>query len=175
MKNTEKAGEIIKQEFESAQPEDEVEEEIQFASKLMPIKEFPLKEGQSMIPYKLQNTLIHQKLVPCINVRPHVYQGGLLMPLPDFRQHFYPQSSLSNKKVHQILQKKLKIVLYKGNHGHQEVLRGSGKYGYDPVPLMLVKDLLGHWDQINFMLSTYVISESDQSQIDLSIGKYVIV
>ena len=175
LKNTEKAGEIIKQEFESAQPEVEVEEEIQFASKLMPIKEFPLKEGQSMIPYKLQNTLIHQKLVPCINVRPNVYQGGLLMPLPDFRRHFYPQSSLSNKKVHQILQKKLKIVLYKGNHGHQEVLRGSGKYGYDPVPLMLVKDLLAHWDQINFMLSTYVISESDQSQIDLSIGKYVIV
>ena len=174
LKNTEKAGEIIKQEFESAQPEDEVEEEIQFASKLMPIKEFPLKEGQNMIPYKLQNTLIHQKLVPCINVRPHVYQGGLLMPLPDFRQHFYPQSSLSNRKVHQILQKKLKIVLYKGNHGHQEVLRGSGKYGYDPVPLMLVKDLLAHWDQINFMLSTYVISESDQSQIDLSIGMCII-
>ena len=111
------------------------------------------------ILYRVQNVLIHQKFVQCINVRPDVFDD-LLTTLPDFIQHFFPH--LSNCEAHQMLQEKLKIVLYKGNRGHQEVLRASGKYCFDPVPLMLVKDLLHHWDQINCMFFLLLNQEINQ-------------
>ena len=46
------------------------------------------------------------------------------------------------------------VVLYKGNTGHQEVLRTEGKCGvYDPVPLVLVKDIMTYMPQIKYMFS----------------------
>ena len=44
------------------------------------------------------------------------------------------------------------VVLYKGNTGHQEVLRTEGKCGvYDPVPLVLVKDIMTYMPQMKYM------------------------
>ena len=63
-------------------------------------------------PYKLQKALIDQKIVPCINVRPYVFHD-LMMTLPDFVKHFYPD--LTIEKARQMLQDILKVVLYKGN------------------------------------------------------------
>ena len=46
----------------------------------------------------------------------------------------------------------LQVVLYKGNTGHQEVLRTEGKCGvYDPVPLVLVKDIMTYMPQMKYM------------------------
>lgn len=56
--------------------------------------------------------LIDQKIVPCINVRPYVFHD-LMMTLPDFVKHFYPDLTL--EKARQMLQDILKVVLYKGN------------------------------------------------------------
>merc|ERR1719411_1296347 len=55
------------------------------------------------------------------------------MTLPDFVRHFFPDLPL--EKSREMLQEILKVVLYKGNSGHQDVLRAEGKCGvYDPVP-----------------------------------------
>ena len=64
-----------------------------------------------MIFFFLQ-ALIDQKIVPCINVRPYVFHD-LMMTLPDFVKHFYPDLTL--EKARQMLQDILKVVLYKGN------------------------------------------------------------
>jgi len=53
-----------------------------------------------------------QKIVPCINVRPYVFHD-LMMTLPDFVKHFYPE--LTIEKARQLLQDILKVVIYKGN------------------------------------------------------------
>ena len=50
--------------------------------------------------------------VPCINVRPYVFHD-LMMTLPDFVRHFYPE--LSIEKARHMLQDILKVVVYKGN------------------------------------------------------------
>merc|ERR1712062_221140 len=94
------------------------------------IKEFPMEQSHQP-PYKLQKALIDQKIVPCINVRPYVF-NDLMMTLPDI----------------------LKVVLYKGNSGHQEVLRGEGKcQRFDPVPLVLVKDIMNYMPQMKYMFA----------------------
>ena len=82
-----------------------------FNGKLTQIKEFPMEQSHQP-PYKLQKALIDQKIVPCINVRPYVFHD-LMMTLPDFVKHFYPD--LSIEKARQMLQDILKVVLYKGN------------------------------------------------------------
>ena len=83
----------------------------QFNGKLTQIKEFPMEQSHQP-PYKLQKALIDQKIVPCINVRPYVFHD-LMMTLPDFVKHFYPD--LTIEKARQMLQDILKVVLYKGN------------------------------------------------------------
>ena len=83
----------------------------QFNGKLTQIKEFPMEQSHQP-PYKLQKALIDQKIVPCINVRPYVF-NDLMMTLPDFVKHFYPD--LTIEKARQMLQDILKVVLYKGN------------------------------------------------------------
>merc|ERR1719323_2384363 len=88
----------------------------QFNGKLTQIKEFPMEQSHQP-PYGLQGALIDQKIVPCINVRPYVFHD-LMMTLPDFVKHFYPE--LTIEKARQMLQDILKVVLYKGNSGHRE-------------------------------------------------------
>ena len=82
----------------------------QFNGKLTQIKEFPMEQSHQP-PYKLQKALIDQKIVPCINVRPYVFHD-LMMTLPDFVKHFYPE--LTIEKARQMLQDILKVVMYKG-------------------------------------------------------------
>merc|ERR1712127_770244 len=121
-----------------------------FPGKLTQIKEFPIEKSNQQ-PYKLQKALIDQKIVPCINVRPYVFHD-LMMSLPDFVKHFFPDLPL--EKSREMLQEILKVVLYKGNSGHQEVLRSEGKCGvYDPAPLVLVKDIMTYMPQMKYMFS----------------------
>jgi len=122
-----------------------------FPGKLTQIKEFPM-EHSSQPPYKLQKALIDQKIVPCINVRPFVFHD-LMMTLPDFVKNFFPDLPL--EKARDMLQDILKVVLYKGNTGHQEILRQEGKCQlYDPVPLVLVKDIMTYMPQIKYMFTS---------------------
>merc|ERR1712051_401855 len=112
-------------------------------------------------PYKLQKALIDQKIVPCINVRPYVFHD-LMMTLPDFVKHFYPD--LTIEKARQMLQDILKVVLYKGNSGHQEILRAEGKCNkFDPVPLVLVKDIMNYMPQMKYMFANVASSASDSA------------
>jgi len=127
-----------------------------FPGKLTQIKEFPIEKSNQQ-PYKLQKALIDQKIVPCINVRPYVFHD-LMMSLPDFVKHFFPDLPL--EKSREMLQEILKVVLYKGNTGHQEVLRTEGKCGvYDPVPLVLVKDIMTYMPQMKYMFSNMMSTE----------------
>merc|ERR1712142_38178 len=127
-----------------------------FPGKLTQIKEFPMEQSHQP-PYKLQKALIDQKIVPCINVRPYVFHD-LMMSLPDSVKHFFPDLPL--EKSREMLQEILKVVLYKGNSGHQEVLRTEGKCGvYDPVPLVLVKDIMTYMPQMKYMFSNMMSSD----------------
>jgi len=127
-----------------------------FPGKLTQIKEFPIEKSNQQ-PYKLQKALIDQKIVPCINVRPYVFHD-LMMSLPDFVKHFFPDLPL--EKSREMLQEILKVVLYKGNSGHQEVLRTEGKCGvYDPVPLVLVKDIMTYMPQMKYMFTNMMSSD----------------
>ena len=83
-----------------------------FPGKMTQVKEFQFERTGTQAPYKLQKALIDQKIVPCINVRPYVFHD-LMMTLPDFVTHFYPE--LSIEKARNMLQDILKVVLYKGN------------------------------------------------------------
>merc|ERR1719191_182819 len=128
-----------------------------FPTKLTQIKEFPIERSHQP-PYKLQKALIDQKIVPCINVRPYVFHD-LMMTLPDFVKHFYPD--LTIEKARQMLQDILKVVLYKGNSGHQEILRAEGKCTqYDPVPLVLVKDIMNYMPQMKYMFNNIAATAS---------------
>jgi len=119
-----------------------------FPGKLTQIKEFPIEKSTQQ-PYRLQKVLIDEKVVLCINVRPNAL-NDFMMSLPDFVQNFFPDLPL--EKSREMLQEILKVVLYKGNSGHQEVLRTEGKCGvYDPVPLVLVKDIMTYMPQMKYM------------------------
>jgi len=132
----------------------------QFNGKLTQIKEFPMEQSHQP-PYKLQKALIDQKIVPCINVRPYVFHD-LMMTLPDFVKHFYPDLTL--EKARQMLQDILKVVLYKGNSGHQEILRAEGKCNkFDPVPLVLVKDIMNYMPQMKYMFANVASSATDSA------------
>jgi len=131
-----------------------------FPGKLTQIKEFPVEKSNQQ-PYKLQKALIDQKIVPCINVRPYVFHD-LMMTLPDFVKHFFPDLPL--EKSREMLQEILKVVLYKGNTGHQEILRSEGKCQvYDPVPLVLVKDIMTYMPQMKYMFSN-MMAEQPQAK-----------
>jgi len=135
-----------------------VNNEKAFNGKLTQIKEFPMEQSHQP-PYKLQKALIDQKIVPCINVRPYVFHD-LMMTLPDFVKHFYPD--LTIEKARQMLQDILKVVLYKGNSGHQEILRAEGKCTrFDPVPLVLVKDIMNYMPQMKYMFANVASTNSD--------------
>jgi len=132
-----------------------------FPGKLTQIKMFPV-EKSNQPAYKLQKALIDQKIVPCINVRPFVFHD-LMMTLPDFVQYFFPDLPLD--KSREMLQEILNVVLYKGNAGHQEVLKQEGKcYLYDPVPLVLVKDIMTYMPQIKYMFSNTTSEPTTKKQ-----------
>merc|ERR1711962_1905272 len=132
-----------------------------FPGKLTQTKEFPM-ERSNQPPYKLQKALIDQKIVPCINVRPYVFHD-LMMTLPDFVKNFFPDLPL--EKCRDMLQEILKVVLYKGNSGPQEILRQGGKCQvYDPVPLVLVKDIMTYMPQIKYMFASMVNEPSAKRQ-----------
>lgn len=83
-----------------------------------------------------------------------------MMTLPDFVKHFYPD--LTIEKARQMLQDILKVVLYKGNSGHQEILRAEGKCTrFDPVPLVLVKDIMNYMPQMKYMFANVASTNSD--------------
>ena len=102
-----------------------------FPGKLTQIKEFPI-ERSNQLPYKLQKALIDQKIVPCINVRyclkekqgywckwwifcrPYVFHD-LMMSLPDFVKHFFPDLPL--EKSREMLQEILKVKIILQNYG----------------------------------------------------------
>ena len=107
--------------------------------KLTQIKEFQFTYIQGYPPYRFQNVLIEEKMVPCINVKPYENQD-LLMTLPDFLK--YCHSNVAMKKAKKVLLDILKIVFYSGNSGHKQVLQSEGKCnGNNTVPLVLVKDI----------------------------------
>merc|ERR1711874_804393 len=94
---------------------------------------------------------------PCINVRPYVFHD-LMMTLPDFVKHFFPD--LPIEKAREMLQEILKVTLYKGNGGHQDILRQEGECQlYDPAPLVLVKDIMTYMPQIKYMFSNLASGE----------------
>jgi hypothetical protein len=79
-----------------------------YPGKLTQIKEFPIEKSNQQ-PYKLQKALIDQKIVPCINVRPYVFHD-LMMSLPDFVKHFFPDLPL--EKSREMLQEILKVRIF---------------------------------------------------------------
>ena len=86
-----------------------------------------------------------------------------MMTLPDFVRHFYPE--LSIEKAGHMLQDILKVVLYKGNTGHQEILRGEGKCNqFDPVPLVLVKDIMNYMPQMKYMFNNIAATSTGTEQ-----------
>lgn len=131
-----------------------------FPGKLTQIKEFPMERSHQPA-YKLQKALIDQKIVPCINVRPYVFHD-LMMTLPDFVKNFCHE--LSIERGRHMLQDILKVILYKGNRGHQEILKSEGKcLQFDPVPLVLVKDIMNYMPQMKYMLNNLASTSSSSS------------
>ena len=66
-----------------------------------------------------------------------------MMSLPDFAKHFFPD--LPFMKNREMLQNVLRVTMYRGNSGHQEVLRSAGQCEiYDSVPLVLVMNVMTH-------------------------------
>lgn len=64
-----------------------------------------------------------------------------------------------------MLQEILKVTLYKGNSGHQEILRQEGKCQlYDPAPLVLVKDIMTYMPQIKYMFSNLASEQQPPSK-----------
>jgi len=59
-----------------------------------------------------QKALVEGKMVPCINMKPYVYQE-LLMTLPDLVAHFFPALHVSD--VQTTLQEVLNLDLFQGN------------------------------------------------------------
>ena len=54
----------------------------------------------------------------------------------------------------------MNLILIYCFSGHQEILRQEGKCQvYDPVPLVLVKDIMTYMPQIKYMFSSMISSE----------------
>ena len=126
---------------------------MMFHGKLTLIKEFPVDPGRSNEPgYKIQKAMIAGKIVPCVNVRPFIFYD-LMMSLPDLLKNYFPNISI--ERVKEVMDT-LNIVLYRGNTGHQDLLRTQGMcHQFDPVPLVLVKDILTYRPQMIYMFSNH--------------------
>merc|ERR1712080_605555 len=114
-------------------------------------------ERKSQPPYKMQKALIDEKIVPCINVRPYVYNDHM-MTLPDFVRYFSPNVEV--EKCRHMLQDILKIVLYKGNTDHQVLLQREQKcIEFDPVPMVLVIDIMNRMSEIKDKIKNITTTE----------------
>lgn len=77
--------------------------------KLVSIPDTPT--GGTHIPYKLQKTLVENKMIACINMKPFVYTD-LLITLSDLVAVFF--NNVSVQLCHHVMQV-LGIELFKGN------------------------------------------------------------
>jgi hypothetical protein len=118
--------------------------------RLTAIKEFPSPRDKKagMADYEFRRLMLLEKIVPCLNVRPTIYQDQLLITLPDFVENFHPDCQVL--RAGELMQEdSLKMILYKGNKGHQQVLQAEKKCSlFNPVPLILVKDIMNKVEQI---------------------------
>merc|ERR1719187_720473 len=118
--------------------------------RLTAIKEFPSPRDKKagMADYEFRRLMLLEKIVPCLNVRPTIYQDQLLITLTDFVENFYPDCQVL--RAGELMQEdSLKMILYKGNKGHQQVLQAEKKCSlFNPVPHILVKDIMNKVEQI---------------------------
>lgn len=76
---------------------------------LIPIAETPTSGAH--IPYKMQKALIETRMIPCINMKPYVY-NELLVTIPDLTEQLF--NNVPGQSCQQVMQV-LGIELYKGN------------------------------------------------------------
>jgi len=117
-----------------------------FLGRLTLIKEFPFQQIDDAPPYKANKALILKKIVPCINIRPFQFME-VMVTLPHLVGQLFP--IFTEKQVGNMLVSMPGVVLYKGNKGHEEVIRQEGwEDGYDRVPLVTMKDILSNLESL---------------------------
>lgn len=109
------------------------------------------------IPYVMQKTLVLEKLLPSINLKPYKHDL-LLVTLSDIVEHFFDNAPV--KYLEGVL-KVLTLDLYKPNALQMEVLLESGKCFSltEPVLLVLVKSVVECMPQITYMLAGMVANK----------------
>ena len=109
-----------------------------FEGKLTLIKEFPLQQFSSQLPYKAFKCLVDSKVLQSINIRPYQYKE-VMITLPLLVEQLFP--GFTEKQVGKMLESQ-DVQLYKGNTGQVEVIKQEGwEDKYDQVPLLTMKDI----------------------------------
>ncbi|KAK4871603.1 hypothetical protein RN001_015727 [Aquatica leii] len=123
--------------------------------KLIPIAETPT--SGSHIPYKMQKALIESRMIPCINMKPYVY-NDLLVTIPDLIEQLF--NNVPVQSCQQVMQV-LGIELYKGNESQMRVLYENGKCQgiNESIPLVPVRLVLEYMPQLKYMLGGLIGSE----------------
>ncbi|KAF5297165.1 hypothetical protein FQR65_LT10064 [Abscondita terminalis] len=123
--------------------------------KLIPIAETPT--SGSHIPYKMQKALIENRMIPCINMKPYVY-NDLLVTIPDLIEQLF--NNVPVQSCQQVMQV-LGIELYKGNESQMRVLYENGKCQSinENMPLVPVRLVLEYMPQLKYMLGGLISSE----------------
>ncbi|KAL0270651.1 UNVERIFIED_CONTAM: hypothetical protein PYX00_007993 [Menopon gallinae] len=101
--------------------------------------------------YQVQRALVDNRMIPCINARPHI-STELLMTLPDLVMSFFPNTPVI--AVQKILQDVLNVNLYQGNRAQMETLMKAGKCRSetDLLPLIQVRDVMQYMPQMKYVL-----------------------
>ena len=81
-------------------------------------KEFS-DDRPNQVPYKVHNTLIESKIVPCINAKPFNFLQDIFVTLPDFAALFCP--GLDLEEVQRILEER-DLNFYAGNRWLKQFL-----------------------------------------------------
>ncbi|KAF5285701.1 hypothetical protein FQA39_LY16507 [Lamprigera yunnana] len=123
--------------------------------KLIPIAEIPT--SGTHIPYKMQKALIESRMVPCINMKPYVY-NDLLVTISDLTEQLF--NNVPPQSCQQVMQV-LGIELYKGNESQMRVLYESGKCQSvnESLPLVPVRLVLEYMPQLKYMLGGIIASD----------------
>ncbi|XP_051167931.1 uncharacterized protein LOC127285795 isoform X3 [Leptopilina boulardi] len=126
---------------------------------LIPIAETHTSGNCQVPPYQVQKALVEDKLVPCINLKPFVYQE-LLMTLPDFVQQYFPASDINSCR--QVLTDVLGIDLYQGNRLQMEMLMKANKCSSlnEELPLIQVRSVMKFMPQMKYMFNRSMIPNS---------------
>jgi len=125
-----------------------------FLGRLALIKEFPFQQTDG-VPYKANKALVLKKIVPCINIRPYQFME-VMVTLPHLVEQLLPM--LTEKQVGNMLVSIPGVVLYKGNMGHEEVIRKEGwEDRYDQVPLVTMKDILSNLESLKSVAKSGVL------------------